>query len=82
MNNEANTTLEHLIAERAEKVLSELQWHDTLDVQNAVKKAFTFGFNQGYVYANENAKVLVKAEDIDKAVSVKYKKKVNRSGKK
>lgn len=74
------TTLEHLIAERAEKVLSELQWHDTLDVQNAVKKAFTLGFNQGVDYANVSGTIT--AEDVDKAVSVKVKKKVNRSGKK
>lgn len=80
MNNQATTTLEHLIAERAEKVLSELQWHDTLDVQNAVKKAFTLGFNQGVEYATP--KVVIRGEDVVKAAAVKHKKKVNRSGKK
>lgn len=80
MNNEAKTTLEHLISERAEKVISELQWHDTLDVQNAVKKAFTKGFMEGAEYANVYG--TIKGEDVVKAVVVKSKKKVNKSGKK
>lgn len=75
MNNEANTTLEHMIAERAEKVLSELQWHDTLDVQNAVKKAFTKGFMEGAEYANVYG--TIKGEDV---VVVKPKKKIKRTG--
>lgn len=79
MNNEANTTLEHLIAERAEKVHSELQWHDTLDVQNAVKKAFTKGFMEGMQYSDDKAKVVIKGEDV---IEVKPKKKVKRTGKK
>lgn len=79
MNNEANTTLEHMIAERAEKVSSELQWHDTLDVQNAVKKAFTKGFIEGAEYANVCGTIT--SEDV-KAVVVKPKKKVKRTGRK
>lgn len=75
MNNQATTTLEHLIAERAEKVLSELQWHDTLDVQNAVKKAFTKGFMEGAEYANVYG--TIKGEDV---VVVKPKKKIKRTG--
>lgn len=78
MNNEANTTLEHLIAERAEKVLSELQWHDTLDVQNAVKKAFTKGFMEGMQCSDDNAKVVIKGEDV---IEVKPTKKT-KSGRK
>lgn len=78
MNNEANTTLEHLIAERAEKVLSELQWHDTLDVQNAVKKAFTKGFMEGMQYSDDKAKVVIKGEDV---IEVKPTKKT-KSGRK
>lgn len=74
MDNQATTTLEHMIAERAEKVLSELQWHDTLDVQNAVTKAFTKGFIEGVKYSNDNAKVVVKGEDVVKAKVVKNKK--------
>lgn len=68
--------LEYLIAERTEKVLSELQWHDTLDVQNAVKKAFSIGFRQGLEYIKSSEVIGVKN------VGVKTKtKKVIKKGK-
>ena len=39
--------LESLIDEKADSFISELQWHDTLDVQNAAKKAYKQGYQDG-----------------------------------
>lgn len=50
--NQANTTIDHLIAEKTSKHLETLAWHDSLDVQNAVKKTYDVAFRAGYDLAN------------------------------
>ena len=52
--------LQELISEKSDKLIAKLEWHDTLDVQNAVRKAYKQGFKDGVDYTNESQKAMVK----------------------
>ncbi len=54
--------LQELISEKSDKLIAKLEWHDTLDVQNAVRKAYKQGFKDGVDYTHESQKAMVKEE--------------------
>lgn len=75
--------LKDFIGKEADKVVSNLSWHDTLDVQSAVKKAFDTGFRQGLEHATPKAvpKTVIKGEVCEKPVTLKPKKKGSKKSK-
>ena len=70
--------LDSLINENADKVIADLNWHDSLDVQNAVKKAYKQGFKDGVDYTIESQKAMVKEAKPAKKKTNKTKKKVKK----
>ena len=77
------TTLERVIEERTERHIESLEWHDTLDVQNAVKKTYNVAFRAGMEYVKESSDKTLKAVK-SKADNVKTArmKKVKKNDKK
>lgn len=71
--------LNELISKEADKVVANLSWHDTLDVQSAVKKAFDIGFRQGL--ERSTPKTVIKGEVCEKPVTLKPKKKGSKKSK-